>query len=209
MSLVLDIAGVSLYDTAMVESAKKESRRVAKATGRPKIWFIGGFCLALLCFVGVEVALKYTSRPEFCGALCHEMGTAYRTWELSPHGANGHGVRVGCVDCHLPARERFFTHLVAKSYTGLKDVYKHLRGSAYNLEQARKGVLEQTPSGRCIHCHNSLLVKPASSASRKAHLASLDQPERPENRCVRCHEDAGHQRHASLYSPQARKGNRL
>ncbi|MBN2136478.1 MAG: NapC/NirT family cytochrome c [Sedimentisphaerales bacterium] len=162
---------------------------------------MAGFACALLAFLLIGAMLGPTSKNEFCGALCHEMGVSYRTWELSTHGANKYGFRVDCIDCHLPPKEYFFSHLAAKSYEGAKDGYYHFFGGEYDVEKVRERVREHISNSRCEHCHDSLLVKPGSSSARKAHLAALSAPDEPENRCVECHEDAGHQRHEKLFSP--------
>lgn len=167
--------------------------------GRP---FIVGVLCAIVGFIVLNIIVERTSTPEFCGATCHEMNTAYKTWELSPHGTNKHGYSVGCVNCHLPPKDRFFAHLAAKSYSGLKDTGKHLLGGEYDLEAMRKKVADHIPSERCLHCHNALLTKkPSGSAARNAHLAALSRPEDPHSRCVVCHEDVGHERHSKLFSP--------
>lgn len=172
--------------------------RFCKKHGRP---FIAGVLCAIVGFVVINVVVEHTSTPKFCGATCHEMNTAYRTWELSPHGANEYGFRVECVDCHLPPKDKFFVHLAAKSYAGLKDTGMHLLGGEYDVESMRKKVVENIPSERCLHCHDALLTKPSSSAARTAHAAVLSGPKEPQNRCVACHEDVGHERHSKLFSP--------
>ena len=87
-----------------------------------RMWaFLAGLAFAILCFVGLNAAMAPVSTSEYCGSTCHEMNTAYLSWELSPHGANAHGVRVECVDCHLPPKEKYFAHIVAKAYAGAKD----------------------------------------------------------------------------------------
>lgn len=179
----------------------KTIRSIFGAVRKRGLTFLTGFVAAVLGFLAINAAMKYTSRSEFCAAKCHEMKTAYRTWELSAHGANKYGLRVECIDCHLPPKDKFFAHLAAKSYAGAKDICKHYLGGEYDLEKTRKNVLDHISSQRCLHCHDSLLGKPGSSAARKAHLASLARPEAPENRCVACHEDAGHQRQKKLFSP--------
>ena len=176
--------------------------RFVSATIRKRgLTFLVGFAFALFCFVAINAALEYTSTSRFCGAACHEMNTAYRTWELSTHGANKSGFRVECIDCHLPPKEEFFSHLAAKSYEGAKDGYRHFFGGEYDVERIRKRVLEHIPSERCLHCHDSLLTKPSGSAAREAHLAALGRPDLPENRCAHCHECVGHERHNKLFSP--------
>ncbi len=163
--------------------------------------FLAGLVFAILCFVGLNAAMVPVSKSEYCGSACHEMNTAYLSWELSPHGANAHGVRVECVDCHLPPKENYFTHIVAKAYEGAKDTYVHYFGGPYDTQKIRERVLSRLPNQRCLYCHDHLLGKPGSSAARAAHTAALSESDVPENRCVQCHEDAGHQRHSKLFSP--------
>ena len=167
-----------------------------------RIWpFIAGIAFAVLCFIGLNAAMVPVSKSEYCGSTCHEMNAAYLSWELSPHGANAQGVRVECVDCHLPPKEKYFNHIVAKAYEGAKDTYVHYFGSPYDTQKIRKRVLSRLSNQRCLYCHDHLLDKPGSSAARAAHTAALAEPDAPENRCAECHQDAGHQRHSKLFSP--------
>jgi cytochrome c-type protein NapC/trimethylamine-N-oxide reductase cytochrome c-type subunit TorC len=163
--------------------------------------FLVGFAFAILCFIGINAAMEPASKSEFCGSKCHEMKTAYRTWELSVHGANKYGFRVDCVNCHLPPKERYFTHVATKAYVGSMDIFKHFFIGGYDIEKARKKALEHMPNKRCVHCHDSLLTKPGSSSARKAHFASLSQPDAPENKCVECHQGTGHERQNKLFAP--------
>lgn len=163
--------------------------------------FLVGFAFAILCFIGINAAMEPASKSEFCGSKCHEMKTAYRTWELSVHGANKYGFRVDCVNCHLPSKDRYFTHVATKAYVGSMDIFKHFFIGGYDIEKARKKALEHMPNKRCVHCHDSLLTKPGSSSARKAHFASLSQPDAPENKCVECHQGTGHERQNKLFAP--------
>jgi cytochrome c-type protein NapC/trimethylamine-N-oxide reductase cytochrome c-type subunit TorC len=163
--------------------------------------FLAGIAFAVLCFVVLNAAMAPVSTSRYCGGKCHEMNAAYLSWELSAHGANAHGIRVECIDCHLPPKEHYFSHITMKAYEGAKDVYMHYFGDPYDLEKSRDKVLSRLPSGRCLHCHDRLLDKPGDSAARIAHTAALAQPDAAENRCVRCHEDAGHQRQKKLFQP--------
>jgi cytochrome c-type protein NapC/trimethylamine-N-oxide reductase cytochrome c-type subunit TorC len=156
--------------------------------------------MAMLCFVGLNVGMKPVSNSEYCGGKCHEMNTAYQTWELSSHGANKYGFRVECVDCHLPPKEKYFRHLVAKGYEGGKDVYKHYLGGKYDAVEARKRALKKVPNDRCLHCHDDLLAKPDSPAARTAHAEVLNPPKDARPKCLDCHEDAGHERENTLFS---------
>lgn len=160
-----------------------------------------GFVFAILCFIGINAAMESVSSSEYCGSKCHEMNTAYQSWEVSVHGSNANGVTIGCVDCHLPPKEKYFTHLAVKAYAGGKDLYKHYFGGEYDSEKFRKLILETATNDMCTVCHDELLTRPSNSAARIAHVASLSQPDELENRCVSCHEDTGHKRDSKLFSP--------
>lgn len=162
--------------------------------------FVAGFVMAMFCFVMLNMAMKPVSSSAYCGGKCHEMNTAYQTWELSPHGANKYGFRVECVDCHLPPKEKYFRHLIAKGYEGGKDVYKHHFGGEYEIEALRKRVLEKIPNERCLHCHDDLLGRPDSPGARTAHAEVLNPPRGAKSKCIDCHENAGHERENKLFS---------
>ena len=147
----------------------------------------------------LNAAMVPVSKSAYCGSKCHEMNTAYLTWELSPHGSNSRGLRAECIDCHLPSKEKYFSHMTAKAYEGAKDIYKHYFGGDYDVEKIRLRILEHLPNDRCLGCHNSLLFKPGSSAARTAHTAVLTRPDAKENRCLKCHEDIGHQRQNKIF----------
>lgn len=171
-------------------------------TVKKRIWtFLAGFLFALLCFVAINAVMVPYSKSEYCGSKCHEMNTAYLTWELSAHGSNSRGIRVECIDCHLPAKDRYFAHLTAKACEGARDMYKHYFGGEYDREKIRLKIVDHLPNQRCLNCHNNLLAKPDNSAERTAHTAVLARPDAKENRCLKCHEDIGHQRKNKLFSP--------
>ena len=162
--------------------------------------FFAGIIFALLCFVGLNFAMEPVSKSEYCGSKCHEMNTAYQTWELSVHGANEKGIRVECVDCHLPPKDKYFTHMTAKAYAGAKDMYKHHFGEEYNGEKIRGKVMEHLENKQCQTCHDDLLKKPSDSATRLAHQQSLLNEDMPEHKCITCHENVGHERQKKLFS---------
>ena len=170
-------------------------------TKREFIFFLG-FIFAVLCFLGLNAAMEPASKPQFCGSQCHEMKAAYRSWELSVHGANKYGIQVGCVDCHLPSKEKeYFAHVFTKAFEGGKDIFKHYFIGGYDTEKARSKAREHMPNKRCMHCHDSLLTKPGSSAARTAHIEVLNRPDESEIKCIECHEDVAHQRQSKLFSP--------
>jgi cytochrome c-type protein NapC/trimethylamine-N-oxide reductase cytochrome c-type subunit TorC len=180
-------------DTGMVGWIRRTIRKQVPT-------FLGGFAFSVLCFFALNAAMVPVSKSEYCGGKCHEMSKAYRTWELSSHGANAVGIRAECIDCHLPPKDAYFAHVAAKAYTGAKDIYKHYFGPEYDPEGMRKKVLDHMSNEMCLHCHDALLAKPGSSAARIAHVAALAEPDAPEHRCIQCHENAGHQRQTKLFS---------
>lgn len=163
--------------------------------------YITGFVFAVLCFVVLNALMKPVSTSEYCGGKCHEMAGAYRTWELSPHGANRAGIRVECVDCHLPPKDRYFKHLVVKAYAGGKDLYKHHFGGEYDSKKMSRHVLDHLPDERCVHCHDDLLNKTANHKARLAHAAIANNPDESDSRCIACHDTVGHERQSRLFSP--------
>ena len=175
--------------------------KIPRMVRRYGLFFLGGMVFAVLCFVGLNAAMWPASKSQFCGSQCHEMKPAYRSWELSVHGANKYGIRVECVDCHLPPKDDYFRHVATKAYEGTKDIFKHIFIGGYNFEKALKRAQARVPNKRCMHCHDSLLVKPGSSAAIKAHKASLAKPDEPENKCVKCHQGTGHERQNKLFAP--------
>jgi len=159
------------------------------------IAFAGGIVFAVICFLLINISMKPVSTPKYCGTRCHEMKTAYDSWKLTIHGINEKGLRANCVNCHLPPKEHYFRHIVAKAIEGAKDVYKHHFGPEYNAEQLRTKVLDEFPNDRCLSCHVDLLAKPSSEMVEQAHAESLNPPDPQELlRCVECHEEAGHLR---------------
>ncbi len=181
----------------MVTMGKYSRKLIGWTFGVFKKWapaFIGGLVFAILCFVALNAAMKPVSTSEYCGTNCHEMDTAYQSWKLSVHGANEKGLRAECIDCHLPSKDKYFTHLVAKAYAGGKDLYKHHFGGEYDTEKVQEEVLAHMLNKRCLNCHVDLLAKPSSDEVKEAHTESLSSPDISENRCLECHEDIGHQR---------------
>lgn len=159
--------------------------------------FLVGFGIALLCFVTINAAMHPVSKSEYCGSNCHEMHTALHTWKLSVHGGNERGLQAECIDCHLPAKDKYFSHIIVKAYAGGKDMYRHylrrLFGGEYETEKVRGEVLDRMKNEKCTRCHIDLLGKPSNDMVRESHMESLNSTdELAEFRCVECHEDVGH-----------------
>jgi len=169
-------------------------KNIIKKTIKKKIpVFIVGFVFAILCFAAVNAAMEPLSKPQYCGSRCHEMKTAYDSWQSSRHYANENGIRIECIDCHLPPKDDYFTHLTVKACLGSKDLYKHYFGGKYDSKKMSEKVLAEMPNQRCINCHDNLLAKPSSKVVEIVHKASLDKPDAPQGRCLSCHKNTGHE----------------
>ncbi len=73
-------------------------RWVFKVMKKRGLTFVVGFVFAIFCFIGINAAMEPASKPEFCSSQCHEIRTAYRSWELSAHGANKFGFRIASIN---------------------------------------------------------------------------------------------------------------
>ncbi|MFA6425251.1 MAG: NapC/NirT family cytochrome c [Phycisphaerae bacterium] len=158
-----------------------------------------GFVFALLCFIAINAAMKPVSESKYCGSNCHEMHSALQTWEHSVHGGSKTGLQAECVDCHLPPKDNYFTHIIVKGYSGGKDLYKHYMarffGTKYEPEKTRMDVMDRMKNKECVRCHTGLLSKPSNETIREAHMMALDSSGNTEQtKCVECHEDVGHKR---------------
>ncbi len=179
----------------MGKDGRKLIRWIFEIFKKRALTFFAGLAFALLCFLLLNAAMVPVSKSEYCGTKCHEMDTAYQSWKLSVHGANEQGIRIGCIDCHLPSKDKYFTHLFAKAYAGGKDMYKHHFGGEYDVEKIREEVLAHISNEKCLSCHVDLLAKPSSDEAKEAHMETLNPSDASEEiKCIECHEDAGHQR---------------
>jgi nitrate/TMAO reductase-like tetraheme cytochrome c subunit len=160
-----------------------------KKSGKIKVRYIGLFCagfvFAVVCFLLVNAAIEPFSSSQYCGS-CHEMETLYEGWKQSGHYVNVSGTVTECIDCHLPPKEKYFSHLSIKAYEGLRDLIKHYLGHPYDQEKMRENVLGKIPDARCTRCHSNLLGKPSTPAVAIMHTPSAE-PNAPS--CVECHND--------------------
>ena len=157
--------------------------------------FLVGFAFAIVVFVAVNAAMKPLSTSQYCGTACHEMDTAYTSWQGSVHAVNQRGLSVECVECHAPPKEKYFTHLAYKGYAGAKDTFKHFFGGEYDAEASREKVLEHFSNDKCLHCHDNLLAKPRNEMAEELHREVLEPSDESEQlKCTECHEDAAHDR---------------
>ncbi len=153
-----------------------------------------GIIIGILLTLGGKSAIRHTSTNEYCQS-CHIHVDADESWLKSSHYQNKSGVRIACVECHLPP-EGSFNHLSTKVKTGLHDLYAyHFKDSAsFNWES--KGQLEYAVkivfNESCIKCHQNLFPKGLSSDGGTAHLYYEQKAKALNLQCINCHLDVGH-----------------
>jgi formylglycine-generating enzyme len=157
------------------------------------IWFFPGLIVGVLLILGGGKALHMTSTNNYCVS-CHIHPMADASWKKSTHYDTKSGMRIACVECHLPPKGQGY--LWAKGTTGLRDLWsKWTKDSAsFNwadrrrLEIARGYVYESS----CIKCHENLFPAKLTKAGEDAHLYYTQTKKSPELHCINCHLNAGH-----------------
>jgi formylglycine-generating enzyme required for sulfatase activity len=164
-------------------------RRKSKKRGRI-LFLAGAVVAALLIFLGNKAVVS-TSEDDYC-ASCHIHPHSTKSWKLSTHYDNKRGIRVHCVDCHLPPHGEGY--LVEKAKTGARDVWgKWFKDpESFNweaksqIEYAKRHAYEVS----CIHCHANNYPLGLTKEGREAHLYYEQQA--GELHCINCHITVGH-----------------
>ena len=156
-----------------------------------KYLFLAGIILAsAVIFLGNKAVVK-TSSDEFC-ASCHVHPHATQSWKLSTHYDNKRGIKVHCVDCHLPPHGEGY--LVEKIKTGLRDVWGKLFKDPETLNWEAKSQIEYAKGhsyeASCIHCHQNNFPLGLTEKGREAHL--YYEQNAVELHCINCHITVGH-----------------
>jgi len=84
------------------------------------LWFLPGMIVGVLLILGGGKALTVTSTNDYCVS-CHIHPEADASWKKSTHYDTKSGMRIACVDCHLPPKGHGY--LWAKGTTGLRDLW--------------------------------------------------------------------------------------
>jgi len=151
--------------------------------------FLAGACIILILNRGLE----YTSSDDFCDS-CHMHPHAMNKWRFSSHYDNKSGIKVHCVECHLPPDG--VPHLTAKVTTGLRDIWGTLIYSSDDIDWDQKATRESANSHvykkACLRCHQNLFPRELSKKGEDAHLYYDQNSEAL--RCINCHIDVGHYR---------------
>jgi sulfatase modifying factor 1 len=152
---------------------------------------LAGILLALAIVVLGNKVVLHTSTDEYC-ASCHIHPQSTDSWKLSTHYDNKRGIRVHCVDCHLPPHgDRY---LLEKARTGIRDIWakwfrdpESMNWEAKSQIEYAKGHVFETS---CIWCHQNNYPLGLSKEGREAHLYYERQA--GELQCINCHITVGH-----------------
>ncbi len=167
-------------------------------TGKPRkktrlIFFIGA-AIGIIVMIFGNKAMHYAGTDEYCES-CHVHPHVFDSWKLSSHYNNESGVRVHCIDCHLPPKGTFH-HFKEKARTGLHDLWAYwTKDSAeFNWEQKRQleYAVKIVYNESCKDCHVNLFPKGLSNEGGTAHLYYEENEKKLNLQCISCHLDVGH-----------------
>jgi len=164
-------------------------RRKRKKSGR--LLILSGMVVAIIVISLGNMAVTKTSTDKFC-ASCHVHPHSTDSWKLSTHYDNKRGIRVHCVDCHLPPHGEGY--LVEKTKTGLRDVWGKVFKDPESFNWEAKSQIEYAKNHSfeisCTHCHQNNYPLGLTADGRQAHLY-YEQKE-GELHCINCHITVGH-----------------
>ena len=146
--------------------------RKIKLAKYPWFIFISGLVVCVIIFFAGKRAIIYSSTDNYCQS-CHIHPEADNSWKRSTHFFNKSGVRVHCVECHLPPKDDS-RYLFEKAKTGLSDLYGfYFKDSAsFNWEHRRslEYAVNIVYNKSCTKCHQNLFSKGLSPDGGTAHL---------------------------------------
>lgn len=166
-------------------------------------WWIAGAILYLGLTSLFNGVVHHTSTDEYCMS-CHVHTHSDHAWKLSTHVNNKSGVKVHCVDCHLPPKENgYVNHLAKKAKHGFHDLYSFYFKDTSKIDWVVKSQPEIAAKfvykDGCLKCHANLFPVQLSDKGGEAHLRYDMNPDG--KRCITCHINVGH------YDPLAHKHN--
>ena len=130
------------------------------------VFFTGLFACVIILFISNK-AIHVTSTDDYCMS-CHIHPTADAAWKKSAHFYNKSGVKVHCVECHLPPKESS-AYLLTKAKTGLHDLYAFYTKDSSSFNWENKRLLEHAVkivyNESCLKCHQNIFSKGTAVAA--------------------------------------------
>ena len=137
----------------------------------------------------------YFSTDDSC-AICHVHPHVFDSWKLSTHVNNRSGVKVHCIDCHLPPKNQTVNHYSAKLKLGITDLWGYLTKDSVDFDWDMKSELEYAvkyiPNESCTECHHNLFPVGLNDDGITAHLYYEENEKKLNLQCISCHLDVGH-----------------
>lgn len=155
-----------------------------------------GFALGITATIYFNKTVEATSTNESC-EMCHVHPHATDSWKLSVHHVTRVGIKIGCVDCHLPPKGEGY--LVEKIKASSRDLYGYIFKDSADFNWEAKSKLDQAQhfvfKASCVKCHSNLFPLTLTKKGQDAHLYYSQNED--ELRCINCHLNVGH------YDPNA------
>ena len=168
----------------------------AKRTSKKRTWliFLIGAILGMIVVLCGNKAMYHFGTDEYC-ASCHVHPHAIDSWKRSSHVNNKSGVRVHCIDCHLPPKGSFY-HFKEKARTGLHDLWAYWTKDSADFNWEEKKQLDYAEkivyNEQCKNCHINLFPRGLSDDGGTAHLYYEANEKKLNLQCISCHLDVGH-----------------
>ncbi|MDF9830100.1 SUMF1/EgtB/PvdO family nonheme iron enzyme [Parabacteroides sp. PF5-6] len=177
--------------TANATDKKKKTGFFKKRT----FIFLVGLALGMGVVAAAYLTSVYFSTDESC-MMCHVHPHVEDSWKISTHVNNGSGVKVHCVDCHLPPKNDTWDHYTAKLQLGLKDAWGYFTKDSADFDWDLKSELEHAvkyiPNQSCKECHQNLFPQGITPDGITAHLYYDENEKKLDLQCISCHLDVGH-----------------
>ncbi len=155
-----------------------------------------GFIIGIFSTIFFNKVVEATSTDESC-EMCHVHPHATDSWKLSVHHVTRVGIKIGCVDCHLPPKGQGY--LVEKIKASSRDLYGLIFKDSADFNWEAKSTLDAAQhfvfKESCVHCHSNLFPLTLTKEGQDAHLYYSQKED--ELRCISCHLNVGH------YDPNA------
>jgi len=157
------------------------------------IFFVGAI-LGIVVMLFGNKAMHHFGTDEYC-ASCHVHPHAFDSWKRSSHVNNKSGVKIHCIECHLPPKGNFY-HFREKARTGLKDLWAYWTKDSADFNWEAKKQLEHAVNivynESCKNCHFNLFPIGLSNEGGTAHLYYEANEKKLNLQCISCHLDVGH-----------------
>ncbi len=174
---------------------------------RLHLLLIIGVVLGITATVFSHKGIQATSTDKFC-EICHVHPHVFNSWKLSGHYNTKSGVRIHCVECHLPPEGEGY--LKEKARLGIKDVWGYIFKDSADFNWEAKRTVEKaqyfTFQATCVKCHINLFPLTLTKEGQDAHL--YYDYNKKELLCLNCHIDAGHYDPNYIHAPNVNFGGK-